>query len=122
MEKTAKPTFSNVNEYIALFPENVQELLQLLRKTIREAAPDATEIVSYNMPAYRQNSVLVYFAANKGHIGFYPTPSPIVVFKDELEEYKTSKGAIQFPLEKGIPCELVRKLVLYRVTEDLLKG
>jgi len=80
------------------------------------------EVISYGMPAYKANGVLVYFAANKQHIGFYPTASPIVVFKDELTNYKTSKGTIQFPIKSGIPAALVKKIVEYRVQEDEMKA
>lgn len=109
---------NSVDEYIASYPPDVQELLQTMRSLIRQAAPQATELMSYNMPAYKQHRVLVYFAANKNHIGFYPTSSITTIFKDELIAYKTSKGAIQFPKDKPIPRTLVKKIVKYRVAED----
>jgi uncharacterized protein YdhG (YjbR/CyaY superfamily) len=93
-----------------------------LRKTIKEAAPQAEELISYNIPAFKQNGVLVYYAAYKNHIGFYPTSSPMKVFKKELANYKTSKGAIQFPIEKAIPKTLVSRIVKYRVKENLEKA
>jgi len=114
----AKATFNNTDEYIAMFPENVQEILQTLRAAIKKTAPAAEEVISYKMPAFRLNGMLVWFAANKEHIGFYPTPSPIKVFKKELAGYKTSKGAIRFPLGKTIPLTLVKDIVRYRVKEN----
>jgi len=109
--------FKNVDEYISTFPEKTQIVLEELRKTIKEAAPKAEEVISYNMPAYKTKSVAVYFAGYKNHIGFYPTSSPIIVFKEELSKYKTSKGAIQFPIDKAVPKTLVKKIVKYRLQE-----
>lgn len=97
-------------------------MLESIRKAIQQAAPAATECISYNMPAYRQHGVLVYFAGYKNHIGFYPTSSPIKIFAEELKAYKTSKGAIQFPLNKPIPAALVKKIVKYRMEEDAVKA
>jgi len=121
MKATSKK-FKNVEEYIAAFPKTTQTLLQDLRQTISQAAPRAEEVISYNMPAFKQHGVLVYFAAYEKHIGFYPTSSPISVFKKELEGYKTSKGAIQFPIEKSIPKTLVKKIVTFRLKEDAAKA
>lgn len=118
----AKTTFNNTDEYIALFPENIQEILQKLRATIKKSAPGAEEVISYKIPAFKFNGMLVWFAANKEHIGFYPTASPIRVFKKELAGYKTSKGAIQFPIEKAIPFTLVKDIVRFRVNENLQKA
>ncbi|MFY9309138.1 MAG: DUF1801 domain-containing protein [Bacteroidia bacterium] len=114
-----KIQYRSIDEYHSGFPENVQKMMEELRAIIREAAPRASEVISYNMPAFRQYGVLVYYAAYKNHIGFYPTGSPIRVFKDELVKYKTSKGAIQFPIDSRIPKTLVKKIVKYRVLEDL---
>jgi len=114
--------FNSVEEYISFQPENIRHLLEELRQIIRQTAPTASEVISYNMPAYKINGILVYFAANKKHIGFYPTSSPIVIFKDKLINYKTSKGAIQFPIKSGIPAELVKNIVEYRIHEDELKA
>jgi uncharacterized protein YdhG (YjbR/CyaY superfamily) len=119
---SSKATFGNTDEYIAMFPENIQQLLQKLRATIKRAAPNAEEVISYKMPAFKLNGMLVWFAANKEHIGFYPTASPIVAFKKELVNYKTSKGAIQFPIEKPIPLKLIKDIVQYRVKENLNKA
>lgn len=114
-------TFSNTDEYIAGFPENIQVILQKLRATIKKSAPGAEEVISYKIPAFKLNGMLVWFAANKEHIGFYPTASPIKVFKKELEGFKTSKGAIHFPIKKNIPLSLVKKIVQFRVRENLQK-
>ena len=113
--------FTTIDEYHETFPEDIQIMLQKLRQTIKQAAPQTTEMISYNMPAFRLNKVLVYYAVNKEHIGFYPTPSPIVFFKDLLMNYSTSKGAIQFPLDKPLPTVLIKKIVRFRVREDMEK-
>lgn len=110
-----------INEYISEFPKDIQEKLENIRKTIQEAAPEATEKISYGMPTFYLNSNLVHFAAFKKHIGFYPTPNGIENFKDELSKYKTSKGAIQFPLDKKIPYELIKEIVRFRVNESTNK-
>ena len=110
----------DVEEYIQLFPEDIQAILQKLRAVIQKAAPKSEEVISYNMPAYKQNGALVYFAAYKNHIGFYPTASPIKVFNDQLENYKTSKGAIQFPLDKPLPIKLITNIVKYKLQENIL--
>jgi len=117
----SKTTYQSIDEYISIQPESVKGLLEELRKIIKQAAPLAVEVISYRMPAFKANGILVYFAANKQHIGFYPTSSPIIVFKDELAAYKTSKGAIQFPIRNGIPAALVEKIVKYRIQEDDIK-
>lgn len=111
----------NTDEYIAGFPNEIQKVLKELRSTIKKAAPNSTELISYQMPAFKQNGVLVYFAACKNHIGFYPTSAPIKVFKEELKNFKTSKGAIQIPIDKPIPEKLITKIVKYRVLEDTKK-
>jgi uncharacterized protein YdhG (YjbR/CyaY superfamily) len=112
----AKP--ESINEYIATFPHEVQAILEKLRQTIRKSAPDATEKISYQMPTFYLNGNLVHFAAYKNHIGFYPAPSGIVTFQDELKKYKTSKGAIQFPIGEAIPHALVKMIVAFRVKEN----
>ena len=111
----------SIDDYINQFPDEIKSKLESIRAAIKKAAPKAAEVISYGMPAFKQNKVLVYFAAGKNHIGFYPTPKPIVVFKKELEGYKTSKGAIQFPLDKKIPLALISKITKFRVKEDLAK-
>jgi len=108
-----------MDTYIAQFPDHVRELLEELRRVIRESAPHAEEAMRYGIPTFRLNGNLVHFAAYKNHIGFYPTPSGISAFSDELSVYKVSKGTVQFPLDKPVPWDLVRKIVHYRVKENL---
>jgi uncharacterized protein YdhG (YjbR/CyaY superfamily) len=114
----------NVDEYIGCFEEPIQILLNQMRDIVREAAPDAKEEISYGMPAYRQKSVLVYFSAAKKHIGFYPTGSGVAAFSDELTEMgiKFSKGAIQLPMNKSLPKELIQRIVRFRIQDDLLRS
>jgi uncharacterized protein YdhG (YjbR/CyaY superfamily) len=111
----------NIDEYIAGFPKDIQEKLQAIRETIHQAAPGATERISYQMPTFFLYGNLVHFAAHKGHIGFYPAPSSIVRFEADLSGYPTSKGAIQFPFDKPIPHSLVKKIVIFRVQENTQK-
>jgi uncharacterized protein YdhG (YjbR/CyaY superfamily) len=110
--------FNDIDEYHSLFPEDIQKILEQIRQAIKQAAPDSTETISYGMPAFKKNKVLVYYAIHKDHIGFYPTPSPIVHFKKELEKFKTSKGAIQFPINKPLPLTLIKNIVKFRLEED----
>ena len=120
--KTALTTkFNTVDEYFSSFPAQTKRMLKELRKAIKQAAPQAEELISYNMPALKFNGVLVYYAGYKTHIGFYPTASGIEAFKKELTGYKTSKGTIQFPIEKPIPVTLVKDIVEFRVHENLEK-
>lgn len=119
--KKAKQQNETIDEYIASFPKNVQEILEEIRQAIRESAPNAEETISYQIPAFRLNGVLVYFAAFKNHIGFYPTSSGVTAFKKELSQYKVSKGTIRFPMDKPIPFDLIKKIVKYRVRENLAK-
>jgi uncharacterized protein YdhG (YjbR/CyaY superfamily) len=120
----SKKQLKTVDEYIAEFPkEEVQNVLEKIRSTIRESAPKAKEAISYGIPAFSLNSKgLVYFGAWKNHIGFYPTPSGIEAFKKELAPFKQQKGSVQFPLNKPIPYDLVKKIVRYRVTEISEEG
>jgi uncharacterized protein YdhG (YjbR/CyaY superfamily) len=111
--------YKNIDEYINLYDGEVKKKLIQIRNLIKETAKDSKEVISYNMPAFKINKVLVYFAASKNHIGFYPTPSAISRFSNELKDYKTSKGAIQFPLDKEIPIELIKKIVEFRIKEDI---
>jgi uncharacterized protein YdhG (YjbR/CyaY superfamily) len=113
--------YKTIDEYIDTFPQDIQAILQKMRLAIHEAAPEATEAISYQMPTFKLKGNLVHFAAAKNHIGFYPTPSGIERFKVELSNYKTSKGAVQFPLDKPIPYDLVKKIVSFRVGEALQK-
>ena len=114
----SKKRFKNIDDYISEFPQDIQDLLKKLRHVIKEAAPDAFETISYQMPTFKINGNLVHFALQKNHIGFYPTPSAIIESKEELSEYKTSKGAIQFTLDKPIPYDLVKRIVEFRVKEQ----
>ncbi len=119
--KANEKVAANIDEYIADQPRELRERLERLRETIRKAAPKAQEVISYRMPAFKQNSVLVYFAVFKTHIGFFPTPSGVANFQKELKGYKTSKGTIQFPLDEPLPLDLVTKIVKFRVKEDAAK-
>lgn len=112
----------NIDEYIAAFPQPIQELLQKIRATIQAAAPAAKEAIKYGMPTFVMHGNLVHFAAFKHHIGFYPTPSGIEEFKIALSKYKGAKGSIQFPLDQAIPYDLIRQIVLFRVKEDQQKA
>ena len=116
-----KRKVKTVDEYIHSFPVEIQNKLEKIRQTIRMAAPKAEEVISYNIPAFKKNSVLVYFAAFKNHIGFFPTSKPIEVFKKELQGYKTSKGTVHFPNDQKIPFGLITKITKYRVKEDMEK-
>jgi uncharacterized protein YdhG (YjbR/CyaY superfamily) len=116
VDKNNPPT--NIDEYIARFPAEVQDILTRIREVIREAAPNAEETISYQIPTFRGHQNLVHFAAYKKHIGFYPTSSGIEKFKPELERYKLSKGTVQFPLDKPVPYELIGRITAFRVEED----
>jgi uncharacterized protein YdhG (YjbR/CyaY superfamily) len=117
-----KSGFRSVDEYIATFPEEIQARLEEMRAAIRDAAPEAAERISYQMPTFALHGNLVHFAAHKNHIGFYPTPSGIEAFKDELSGYETSKGAVQFPLGEPLPLELIGRIVRFRVKENLSRA
>ncbi len=107
-----------IDDYIAGYPEEVQAILQLIRRTIHETAPEATEAISYGMPTFKLHGNLVHFGAFKSHIGFYPVPSGMEAFKDELAAYKQGKGSVQFPLNKPMPLDLIRRMVEFRVQES----
>jgi uncharacterized protein YdhG (YjbR/CyaY superfamily) len=111
-----------VDNYIAAFPKETQMLLEQMRATIKKAAPQAEELISYRMPAYKYKGILVYFAGYKNHIGFYPTPSGIKNFKEELSIYNGAKGSVQFPLDKQLPHTLIRKIVKFRLKENANKA
>jgi uncharacterized protein YdhG (YjbR/CyaY superfamily) len=117
----SKEAYKTIDEYISAFPKNIQTILQELRQAIRESAPTAEEAISYQMPAFRLNGILVYFAAFKKHIGFYPTSSGIEAFKKELSDYKVSKGTVRFPINEPIPFDLIKEIVKFRVKENLDK-
>ena len=110
--------FKTIDEYISMFPDDVRTILNQVRQTIREAAPEAQETINYQMPTFTLNGNLVYFAGFKNHIGFYPTPTGIEAFKDELSAYKGAKGSVQFPLDQPMPLSLIRRIVEYRVKEN----
>ncbi|UZR99471.1 iron chaperone [Chondrinema litorale] len=118
-----KGNYKNVDEYIATFSEPIKEILEEIRAHIKNTAPQAEEVISYDMPAYKYNGPLVYFAGYKKHIGFYPTPSAIAHFKTEIEKakYKWAKGSVQFPLSVPMPMELIKEMVLFKLTENTKK-
>ncbi|KYP12931.1 DUF1801 domain-containing protein [Flavihumibacter sp. CACIAM 22H1] len=111
-------SITTIDEYIESFPKEIQVLLNKMRTAIQKAAPKAEEAIKYGMPTYVQYGNLVHFAGCKTHIGFYPSPSGITNFEKELKGYKTSKGAIQFPLDQPIPLELVKKITSFRLKEN----
>ncbi len=115
-DQTAPKT---IDEYIAGYPHDVQEILKKTRMTIRKAAPDAEETIKYRIPTFTLKGNLVHFAAFKKHIGFYPTPTGTAKFKKELSEYEGAKGSVQFPLGKPMPFDLIRRIVKFRVKENL---
>jgi uncharacterized protein YdhG (YjbR/CyaY superfamily) len=109
----------DIDDYIDRFPPEVQRRLMQMRSTIHKAAPQAEEVISYGIPAFAMNGILVYFAAFKNHIGLYPRASGIAAFKAELKPYKWAKGSVQFPLDQPLPLDLIRRIVKFRVTENL---
>jgi len=116
-----KEQLKTIDGYIKTFPEDIQSILGKMRQTIRKAAPEAVEAISYQIPTFKLNGNLVHFAAFKKHIGFYPTSSGIEAFKKELSPYKGARGSVQFPIDKPIPYDLVKKIVIFRVKENLKK-
>jgi uncharacterized protein YdhG (YjbR/CyaY superfamily) len=122
VSKSQRVAAKTVDEYIAAFPEDVQVRLKQVRKVIRDSAPGAEESISYGMPGYKLNGPLVYFAAFKNHIGFYPTPSGVTGFEKELAAYKQGKGSIQFPLDEPLPLDLIKRMVASRVKENEQKN
>jgi uncharacterized protein YdhG (YjbR/CyaY superfamily) len=119
MQTTTK--FKTVEEYLSSLPESSKEILQGLREAIKRVAPQAEEMISYNIPAFKFHGMLVFYAAYKTHIGFYPTHSPIRLFKKELEKYELSKGTVKFPLDKPLPLGLIKKIVKFKMSENLVK-
>ncbi len=120
--KPGQTTPRTIDEYIACFPPEIQEKLETIRATIRKAAPKAEEAISYMIPTFKLHGNLVHFAAYKNHIGFYPGSGGILAFKEELAGYETSKGTVQFPLDKRIPYGLITKIVKFRVAQNLDKA
>jgi uncharacterized protein YdhG (YjbR/CyaY superfamily) len=117
--KTKRSVARSIDEYIAAFPNEVQEILQRIRTTIKKAAPDAEETINYQIPTFTLKGNLVHFAAYDKHIGFYPTPTGIEKFKNELSAYEGAKGSVKFPLDKAIPFDLITRIVRFRVKENL---
>lgn len=117
-----KAGFRSIDEYIATFPEAIQKILQEIRATVQAAAPDAKEKISYQMPTFDLKGNLVHFAAFKNHIGFYPTPSGTEAFREEIARYQGAKGSIRFPLNEPMPLDLIRRIVEFRVAENLKKA
>ncbi|MFH1013153.1 MAG: DUF1801 domain-containing protein [Thermoplasmatota archaeon] len=116
-----KKHFRTIDEYIASFPKDVQRILQELRSIIKESAPMAKETINYGIPTFILNGNLVHFAAFKNHIGFYPTPSAITAFRKELAQFKQAKGSVQFSMDQPIPFEVIKRIVAYRVKENVTK-
>lgn len=117
-----KAEFKDIDSYIATFPKDVQVILEQVRNAIKTSAPKAEEVISYNMPAFKYHGVLVYFAGYKNHIGFYSLPSGHTAFEKELSSYKQGKGSVQFPLDRAMPLALIKKIVKFRVKENLAKA
>ena len=118
MDASNNKQFKTIDEYISMFPDDMRTILNQVRQTIRAAAPEAQETINYQMPTFTLNGNLVHFAGFKNHIGFYPTPTGIEAFKDELSAYKGAKGSVQFPLDQPMPLPLIRRIVEYRVKEN----
>lgn len=119
---TSRKTAKSFDDYVDRFPKDVQQRLQKMRLTMKKAAPQAKEKISYGIPSFTLNGMLVWFAAFKNHIGFYPRTSAIVAFKEELSVYKGAKGSVQFPFDKPLPLTLIGRIVKFRVKENLSKG
>ena len=118
----AKTDYKTIDEYIATFPKDTQEILEEIRATIKAAAPDAEEKISYQMPTFFLNGNLIHFAAFKNHIGIYPTPSGTQAFKDEISMYQGAKGSIRLPIDEPMPLKLIGRIVKFRVAENLAKA
>ena len=110
---------ADIDEYFSRFPSEVRKALEQIRATIKKTAPTATEVISYGMPAFKLNGMLVWFGAHSNHIGFYPRASGIEAFKKELSGYKKAKGSVQFPVHRPMPLDLISRIVMFRVEENL---
>lgn len=119
---SAKQKIQTIDEYIKTFPKDIQKILGTVRQTIKKSAPTAVEAISYQIPTFKLNGNLVHFAAFKNHIGFYPGSKAIEIFSKDLKEYKTSKGAIQFPTDRPLPLRLIAKIVEFRVKVNSTKS
>jgi uncharacterized protein YdhG (YjbR/CyaY superfamily) len=117
--ETNRATPQTIDEYIAGFPKEVQAILEKIRATIKDAAPEAEEAISYQIPTFKLKGNLVHFAAYRKHIGFYPTSSGIEKFKQELSAYERAKGTVRFPIDQPVPYDLISKIVAFRVRENL---
>ncbi len=122
MTKKEITAIKDIESYIAGFPATTQVLLQQIRNAIKEAAPDATETINYQMPTFQLHGNLVHFAGYKKHIGFYPSPSGIAAFESEIAQWSYAKGSVQFPLNEPLPLELIQRIVSFRVKENLEKA
>lgn len=122
MISTPNSKSQTVEEYFSALPANARKILKELRKTIKKAAPQAEELISYNMPAFKQHGILVWYASFKEHIGLYPRPSAIKAFKKELTGYEGAKGTIRFSIGKPLPLKLISRIVKFRVKENLVKA
>jgi uncharacterized protein YdhG (YjbR/CyaY superfamily) len=111
------PKPNSIQEYLSWFPPEIQAKLQQMREILRQAVPEAEEVISYHMPAFKTSEVLVYYAAAKSHLGYYPTSSGVINFKEELSGYVTSKGAIQFPYDEDLPVQLIGEIAQFRAQE-----
>jgi uncharacterized protein YdhG (YjbR/CyaY superfamily) len=118
---SSKQKFQTIDEYIKTFPKDIQKILESVRQTIKNVAPEAEETINYQIPTFKLNGNLVHFAAFKNHIGFYPGSKAIEIFQKELTKYKSSKGAVQFPIDKPMPLSLIQKIVKHRVKENSAK-
>ena len=120
--KSKKATFNSIDEYISTFPKDVQKILQELRETIKAAAPDAGETISYGIPTFTLNGkYLIYFAGWKNHISIYPIPTGTEAFSKQVSKYVEGKGTLKFPIDKPLPMSLITKIVKLRVAENLKK-
>ena len=119
--QSSKQNFRTIDEYIETFPKDIQKILETVRQTIKKTVPDAKEAISYQIPTFKLNGNLVHFAAFKNHIGFYTGSKAIKIFQKDLVKYKSSKGAVQFPLDKPMPLSLIQKIVKHRVKENSIK-
>jgi uncharacterized protein YdhG (YjbR/CyaY superfamily) len=113
---------TNIDDYIAAYPEDIQQLLQTIRATIHQAAPEAEEAIKYGIPTFTLNGNLVHFGGYKNHIGFYPAPMGIEAFKEETKIYEAGKGTLQFPIDKPLPLDLINRIVKFRVEKNLEKA
>jgi len=120
--ESKKSGFTSIDEYIGTFPEDVQKMLEEVRATIKAAAPEAEEKISYQMPTFFLKGNLIHFAAFKNHIGLYPTPSGTEAFKRELSIYQGAKGSVRLPIDKPLPLKLISRIVKFRVVENLKKA